>query len=438
MKISIFALGSEKFVRACRLALGEVSMEGEPAAGDVVLIEPTGPGTFQEAKDYLPARVFVISPPDLDVWREATEAGVTVLSSVEKVASKLHSYRGLPPAKKNALTIQTTGEPKGAGAIPVQKIPYALQEQTAGLLLNTFQKNKSFALEEKNNNPSSYKRRGRLICIYSLIGGVGKTTISLNLAALLKDYGRDPCLVDFDFNSAGTTVYFWPDPTPTPPETILLWEDFPREGRESRQTVEDFLAKVPFGFHVLPAPKDIMLASLVSDVLPGTVLEVLLEHFDFVIVDLGTDMRQFGAKKALSMADTVLLVARPDDVSVSGAVRFLSHVGAGKLIRPDRLKFVVNRDRPRAPRRPAEVAAKAGIKLDFVLPEDEQSLAEAAKRHMLPVLLKDSLLGDAVTALAEGIIPDLEAQPSQKRWQGIAAFFNKLGGIFKRKGAGRR
>ncbi|OPX94133.1 MAG: CobQ/CobB/MinD/ParA nucleotide binding domain protein [Pelotomaculum sp. PtaB.Bin104] len=438
MEIKIYALGRDKFVRECRTALGEVSVEGEPGSEDIVLTETSN---FQDLKNYFPARVFVIRPPSLEVWQAATMAGVTVLSNVEAVVPKIYSYSGLRPPEKNGFGITKVREKiiepeQKKLPVPVKEkspIPQGQSkvEQTAGLLLNTPQNSK----KEKKVGFSPFKRRGILICVYSLIGGVGKTTISLNLADLLKYFGGDPCLVDFDFNSAGATVYFWPDPMPSPPETILLWEDFPMDRRESRETVEDYLAKVPFGFHVLPAPKDIMLSSLVSDVLPGTVLDVLLDHFDHVIVDLGTDMKQFGAKKALSMADTVLLVARPDDVSVSGAVRFLGHVGPGKLIRPERLKFLVNRDRPRAPRRPAEVADKAGLNLDFVLPEDEQSLAEAAKRHTLPVNLRKSPLGDGITVLAEGIIPDLKVKPKNTGFSGIISGF--ISRLFKKKGVVR-
>jgi len=439
MKIKIYAIGSEKFVRKCRSALGEVSVKGEPGPEDIVITEASN---IKDAGKYFPAKVFVISPPSLDVWREATAAGVKVISSVEAVVPMIHSYSGLRPAKKKVFGItkvqKANLEPeKEELPVPVRGKSSLTQEQDKierpGLLLNISRKNK----EEKKKNLSLFKRRGRLICVYSLIGGVGKTTISLNLAELLRYNGLDVCLIDFDFNSAGSTVYFWPDPMPSPPETILLWEDFPLDRRESRETVENFLARVPFGFHVLPAPKEIMLSSLVSDALPGTVLDVLLDHFDHVIVDLGTDMKQFGAKKALSMADVVLMVARPDDVSVSGAIRFLGHVGSGKLIRSERLRFVVNRDRPRAPRRPAEVADKAGLRLDFVLPDDEQSLAEAVNRHTLPVNLKESPLGDAIITLAEGIIPDLEVKPVKVGSKGLPA---KISGFFarffKRKGVG--
>jgi hypothetical protein len=52
-----------------------------------------------------PRKVFVVSPPSLEVWREATAAGVKILSSVEAVVPMIHSYSGLRPAKKNELGI---------------------------------------------------------------------------------------------------------------------------------------------------------------------------------------------------------------------------------------------------------------------------------------------------------------------------------------------
>jgi hypothetical protein len=77
------------------------------------------------------------------------------------------------------------------------------------------------------------------------------------------------------------------------------------------------------------------------------------------------------------------------------------------------------------------------LRLDFILPEDEQSLAEAVNRHTLPVNLKESPLGDAIIALAEGIIPNLEVKPVKVGSKGLSArvsgFFARF---FKRKGTG--
>ncbi|OPX93876.1 MAG: Septum site-determining protein MinD [Pelotomaculum sp. PtaB.Bin104] len=439
MEIKIFAIGSEKFVRSCRSALDEVFVEGEPGSEDIVIAEMS---YLKDVKNYSTAKVFVVSPPSLDVWRAATMAGVTVLSSVEAVVPKIHSYSGLRQTKGNGIGITNLKKinirpEKEEPPVPVREKPQLVQEhnevEKPALLLNISRNSKP----EKKINHTPFKRRGRLICVYSLVGGVGKTTISLNLSELLRYNGFDVCLVDYDFNTVGTTVFFWPVNMPTPSETILLWEDFPLDRRESRETVENFLVRVPFGFHVLPAPKDILPSSSISDVLPGTVLDVLLDHFDFVVADLGPDLKHFGPKKTLSMADTVLMVARPDEVSISGAARFLSNVGTGKLIRPERLRFVVNRDRPRAPKRPREVADEAGLSLDFVLPEDEQSLAEAINRHTLPVNLKESPLADAIIALAEGIIPDFEVKPikvsSKGLWAKISGFYARL---LKKKGVG--
>ncbi|MFZ5642560.1 MAG: AAA family ATPase [Bacillota bacterium] len=451
MTINIFAFGSNIFIQNCKSVLNEVETEGEPGTNDIVLLEhpaTEGVDIFQESKKYLPARVYVISTPSLEVWRAATESGVTVLSSIEAVADKIYpnvwSRRSKRTVLRTLLKPQNDATPESEnleepiGCISAEYTQSEepdedyVEEQPVGILLNEPLKSNFPVETEGLYNTTAFKRRGRLICVYSLIGGVGKTTISLNLAELLRYCGKDSCLVDFDLNSAGSTVYFWPGSMPAP-TSILLWEDFPVDRRESRETVEKHLAKTPSGFYMLPAPKDVMLSSLVSDVLPGTVLDVLLDHFDYVIVDMGTDMRQFGAKKALSMADTVLMVARPDDVSVSGAVRFLNHVGQGKLIRPERLKFVVNRNRPRPPKKPSEVAKSAGLKLDFVLPEDEKSMVEAVRRHILPINLKESPLGAAITALAEGINPDLMVRRSVP-----TGLFSKMSStisrIFRKKG----
>jgi flagellar biosynthesis protein FlhG len=141
-------------------------------------------------------------------------------------------------------------------------------------------------------------------------GGVGTTTVAVNLAILLAREGRRVVLVDADF--AGPDV------------STLCGIEEPYGAAEvlsGRRTVHEVLSRGPGGIQVLPATRGVTEA---SDCTPAAQerliaqLEGLGPHADFVLIDAGSGsgrvMRRFW-----EAAHAVLLVTHPDDVAVMDA-----------------------------------------------------------------------------------------------------------------------
>src|SRR6186997_2625784 len=141
-------------------------------------------------------------------------------------------------------------------------------------------------------------------------GGVGTTTVAVNLAISLVREGRRVVLVDADF--AGPDV------------TTLCGIDEPYGAAEvlsGRRTVHEVLSRGPGGIQVLPSTRGVTEA---ADCTPAAQerlvaqLEGLGPHADYVLLDAGSGsgrvMRRFW-----EAADAVLLVTHPDDVAVMDA-----------------------------------------------------------------------------------------------------------------------
>lgn len=141
-------------------------------------------------------------------------------------------------------------------------------------------------------------------------GGVGTTTVALNLSVALAREGRRTVLVDADF--AG-------------PDIAGLCRIDEQYGAADvlagRRTVHEVLQRGPGGIQVLPASRGL---TDPSDCTPQAQerliaqLEGLGPHADFVLLDVGSGtgrtMRRFW-----EAADAVLLVTHPDTVAVMDA-----------------------------------------------------------------------------------------------------------------------
>lgn len=206
---------------------------------------------------------------------------------------------------------------------------------------------------------SAPKRNTTVVTVYSAKGGVGKTTLSTEIAVylVLTCGGRDRykvCLVDYniDFGDVLTTLDFSCDGA-----NMSTWAQEIRERIKSGEKAEDIIYSGPEVMKHLQKMEKTGLYSLVAPIIHEDSLLITEEElqimlrsvsecgeFDFVICDTGNNTRD-AAVVALEAAEYVLLVVNQDVTTANCNDSFLTTM---KRLHFDmeKIRLVINNVQP--------------------------------------------------------------------------------------------
>jgi pilus assembly protein CpaE len=120
---------------------------------------------------------------------------------------------------------------------------------------------------------------GRLVTVFSAKGGVGKTTVSTNLAMSLSMLGHRVCLVDLDLGSGDVAISLQLFPVSTIVDALALVGDIGAE------ELAPLLTKYSDNLWTLLAPNAPELSGSIGRHMVGTILTALKQSFDYVVVD---------------------------------------------------------------------------------------------------------------------------------------------------------
>jgi pilus assembly protein CpaE len=164
-------------------------------------------------------------------------------------------------------------------------------------------------------------RTGRIFTVFSNKGGLGKTSVAVNLAlALSQETGSKVALVDLNLQLGDITTFL----DITPKQTIV---DITKNiSRVDEAYLESSLARYEYNgaqLYVLADPLHVEDAEEVTSDQINTVLTVLKATFPYVVIDTTTS---FDAKTltALDLADQILLVSMVNLPCIRSSQRVLS------------------------------------------------------------------------------------------------------------------
>jgi pilus assembly protein CpaE len=222
---------------------------------------------------------------------------------------------------------------------------------------------------------SAAREPGRIVAVFSPKGGVGRTTIAVNVAvAAASEPGSRVVLVDgsFQFGDVGVLLNL-------NPKNKSIADLVPElEAGGEPESLDTFLMTHSSGLKVLLAPPSPELAETVTPAAAKRVLEVLRGRYDIVVVDCASSFSD-ATLAILDIADTILTVLTLEITSIKNLRLFLEV--ADQLGYPtDKVQLVLNRADSALGIRVADVEHSIGRKVDHTVVSDGRSVVYALNR----------------------------------------------------------
>lgn len=159
-------------------------------------------------------------------------------------------------------------------------------EEVSNAIKSAYEKNQSVQKSSAVLPNSLRVPAGKIVTIFSTKGGVGKSTIAVNLAvtlaSFLKDTGRTVALLDgnFQFGDIGFMLNLKPEKT-----IHGLVREMGEPAPLSFDVMKNFMTKHPSGLDVMLAPSKPQFAEEVTMLHLGYIMECLKKNYDYVVVD---------------------------------------------------------------------------------------------------------------------------------------------------------
>jgi len=182
-----------------------------------------------------------------------------------------------------------------------------------------------------------WSRNGTFIAVFNPKGGVGKTTVAVNLAAALTAMGRRVLLVDADTVTGHIASSLGLEHVRTLVDEVVDARD---AGVPPPATLDSLLSAHPSGMHVLVLASGPLKTALLDPAHVAAAVDTARRTHDVVVVDLHPDYDLLN-RAIFERADRILVPVTPDVPALRAAVQ-LRDVAA-ELGFGDKLAMVINR-----------------------------------------------------------------------------------------------
>jgi pilus assembly protein CpaE len=256
-----------------------------------------------------------------------------------------------------------------------------------------------------------------VVAVFSPKGGVGRTTVSVNVAVAAAQTGKRVALVDasFQFGDVGVLLNL-------NPRNKSIADLAGELAAGEAESLENFMITHSSGVKVLLAPPSPEQAELIGPSAVKKVLQGLRGLFDLVVVDCPSTFND-STLAVLDEADLILTLLTLEITSVKNMRLFLEvceQLGYG----PDKIRLVLNRADSTLGIRVADVEHSIGRKVDDTIVSDGRSVVYALNRG-IPFFIsnREAQVSQDILRLARSVVgeragaaadPDL-AKSAQKK-----------------------
>jgi pilus assembly protein CpaE len=223
--------------------------------------------------------------------------------------------------------------------------------------------------ELATGQPKKAVREGNVIAVFSPKGGIGCTTVSINIAVALANNGHKTLLIDgsLQFGDVGVMLNI--------KALTSVVDVIERISELDADLISSVVATHDSGLKVLLAPPRPEMAELVKDAEVRALIKTLRELFDFVIIDTSSSLNDVNLAM-LDVADRIILIARQDLTSLKNVSRFFD-LSEDLEYERDKVMLVINHGSNKLSITVKDIVDTLKWPVTAVLPEDDAAYSAA-------------------------------------------------------------
>lgn len=252
---------------------------------------------------------------------------------------------------------------------------------------------------------------GTIITVFSTASAVGKTVLSINLAAQLAKENFKVCVVDFDFQFGDVCHY------------LKLHPDFSIYNYQESQgkSIIEFLTKYNDNLFVLSAPVGIEQSYDVDTAIALQALDELKQHFDYIIVDTISGFSDVNLV-AMDVCEVVLFMGILDFLPTIKNIKIGYNTMLNIGYPPEKIRFILNRSNAKRNIGTKDVESILGQQFYHALPNEFATTINSIRAGVPMVYNKEnSEFGEQVGRLVDLLLNRAPQKKQGGSW--IKRFF---------------
>ncbi|MDX1285780.1 MAG: AAA family ATPase, partial [Draconibacterium sp.] len=255
------------------------------------------------------------------------------------------------------------------------------------------------------------KENGQIITVFGSKGGVGTTTLAVNMATSISQSHGSHSVVLIDMNTLFGEIPLFLEMSPT-----FHWGEITKNmDRLDNTFLSNILASHKSGVKVLPSPAYLNGHIRPTPEIMVRLLGLMKQMFDFIVID-GGQSTDDTSLKIMEISDSILLItilSLPCLANTNKLIRSLTDLG---YVLPDDIKVILNRNMRKSNISTDDVESGINKELYWTLPNDfDNSMAAINNGKPLLDIAPNARLTKGIFDLANSFLPQENKKP-KKKW----------------------